>query len=711
MKKTYIKILAMLIFTLAFQAIIPSSRAQSPQKMSYQAVVRNSSNQLVVNQMVGMRISILQGSESGTSVYTETQKPTTNANGLVTIEIGAGTTSDDFSAIDWANGPYYIKTETDPSADGGTNYTINGVSQLLSVPYALLAKNVEIDKVDDADADPTNEIQLLSKSGNTVTLSKGGGSVSVDDADADPTNEIQALSKSDNTVTLSKGGGSFTDAVDDADADPTNEIQSLTLDGTILSLDKGGGSVVIPGDNWGTQTAVLNTTLEGNGTTATPLKIAQQDAANGQVLKWNGETWNPGNDETGESGLILPYSKSIAYGDYAFSVTNTSNSAIKGISSAADAATYGVYGETSSSTGAGVYGLSPKYGVKGVSTADDGSGIYGIGTNIGVWADASNTSGLAYGVLASTWSTLGMGVCGEAISNTGTTWGVYGMANSPDGHGVHGRNNNNNGGVGVYGSAQKYAVWGEASSTTGYGVVGKATSSTGTTVGVYGQTYSSSGFAGYFEGRLAVTGRLGIGTVYPSYSLDVAGSAELNKGISGGALYCNGDETIWYNGTYFSWGYGGTYNYFRDNVTIGTSLSPGYTLVVNGTAAKTGGGSWSNTSDIRLKNLLGNYDKGLKEIMALQPVKFFYKEGNPRELASDEEQIGFVAQDVQKVFPEAVSEAKDGYLDFNMHAVNVAVVNAIKELKAENDKLKVENEQLYSRLSNLEKLMGVSALK
>jgi len=116
--------------------------AQSPQKMSYQAVIRNNSNALVSNQAVGMQISILQGSISGTAVYVETQTPTTNANGLVSVEIGTGTVvSGTFSTIDWSNGPYFIKTETDPT--GGTSYTITGTSQLLSVPYALHAKTAE----------------------------------------------------------------------------------------------------------------------------------------------------------------------------------------------------------------------------------------------------------------------------------------------------------------------------------------------------------------------------------------------------------------------------------------------------------------------------------------------------------------------------------------------------------------------------------------
>jgi len=113
--------------------------AQSPDRMSYQAVVRDNSDNLVANQTVGMQISILQGSSTGTAVYEETHTPMSNVNGLVTVVVGNGTVvSGDFSTIDWENGPYYIKSETDPT--GGTNYTISGSSELLSVPYALHAK-------------------------------------------------------------------------------------------------------------------------------------------------------------------------------------------------------------------------------------------------------------------------------------------------------------------------------------------------------------------------------------------------------------------------------------------------------------------------------------------------------------------------------------------------------------------------------------------
>jgi hypothetical protein len=125
-----------------FLFVVSSFFAQVPQKMSYQAVIRDAQNQLIANNTVGMRLSILQGSSTGAAVYVETQTPVTNANGLISIEIGAGNViSGSFASIDWSNNTFFLETEVD--AQGGTNYTISGTSQLLSVPYALHAKTAE----------------------------------------------------------------------------------------------------------------------------------------------------------------------------------------------------------------------------------------------------------------------------------------------------------------------------------------------------------------------------------------------------------------------------------------------------------------------------------------------------------------------------------------------------------------------------------------
>ncbi|MEZ4936753.1 MAG: hypothetical protein R2799_04085 [Crocinitomicaceae bacterium] len=330
MKKIYLFAFAILFGSSAF--------SQTPEKMTYQAVVRDASNSLLANQSIGMQVSILQGSATGTPVYVETLNPTTNNNGLVTVEIGTGTiVLGDFSSIDWGNGPYFIMTETDPA--GGANYTITGTSQLLSVPYALHAKTAESisgtlnetdpiyaasiaagitgadtsawnNKLDtELDGDPTNEIELpvggsngqvlqtdgsgnyswvnqavLNEAAVDLYVSNNGYITSPDDADADPTNEIELpIGGVNGYVLQTNGSGVYTwvpqttdtqldeTAVDafvanngyitspnDADSDPTNEIElpSGGLNGYVLQTN---GSGVY---SWTPQTVDTDTQLD-----------------------------------------------------------------------------------------------------------------------------------------------------------------------------------------------------------------------------------------------------------------------------------------------------------------------------------------------------------------------------------------------------------------------------------------------------------------
>ena len=179
MKKLYTILAALLLTAITF--------AQTPEKMSYQAVVRDSGDALVTNQVVGMQISILQTTATGTAVYVETQMPTTNVNGLVTLEIGTGTiVSGDFTTIDWSADSYFIKTETDLT--GGTSYTITGTSQLLSVPYALYAKTAG----GSTETDPIYSSSAAANIDNT-DISNWNNKLETE-VDGSVTNEIQTFS-------------------------------------------------------------------------------------------------------------------------------------------------------------------------------------------------------------------------------------------------------------------------------------------------------------------------------------------------------------------------------------------------------------------------------------------------------------------------------------------------------------------------------------
>ena len=133
MKKTLYTFIALLLSASIF--------AQAPQSFKYQAIVRDVNGQLIVNQQIGIQISILKDSTNGYSVYTETFSISSNNFGLVNINIGLGNSNNNFSTINWANGPFFIKIEMDIT--GGTSYQDFGTSQLLSVPYSLYSNHAD----------------------------------------------------------------------------------------------------------------------------------------------------------------------------------------------------------------------------------------------------------------------------------------------------------------------------------------------------------------------------------------------------------------------------------------------------------------------------------------------------------------------------------------------------------------------------------------
>ena len=260
--------------------------AQPPQAFKYKAIARDKFGRLILNQQVAMRISILQGSESGMAVYVETHTPFTNLYGVIELEIGRGTPElGTIESIDWGASDYYIKIEMDPKnkgkGHGNEGYTVIGTSQLLSVPYALFAGHVQ--NSEDNDADPMNElITNAYLSGTMLTILEGGNTTLIDlsglqdgteDADADPENEIQDLQLVDNILTITKNGTAtqidlrpyldntdtqqlainghelsitngntinLPDSVNDADHDPKNELQILSIGNDTIYLSQGG---------------------------------------------------------------------------------------------------------------------------------------------------------------------------------------------------------------------------------------------------------------------------------------------------------------------------------------------------------------------------------------------------------------------------------------------------------------------------------------
>lgn len=136
--------------------------AQVPQAFSYQTIAFNTAGAPIANGNVALRISILENSATGTVLYTETHTKTTNAKGLVNLNIGQGTsTTGSFGGINWGANTKFVKVEMDPA--GGSNYINVGVNQLMSVPYAQISKTVV--------TGAGQGITLVSPNGTNYTLS------------------------------------------------------------------------------------------------------------------------------------------------------------------------------------------------------------------------------------------------------------------------------------------------------------------------------------------------------------------------------------------------------------------------------------------------------------------------------------------------------------------------------------------------------------
>jgi uncharacterized protein (TIGR02145 family) len=213
------------LLSLITLVIISNLIAQAPNLMSYQAVIWDASGNLVAEKMVSIKISILQGSVTGTSVYSENHRVQTNINGLVSLMIGGGTNATGkISDINWGGGSFFLKTETDPT--GGVNFSITGTTQLVSVPYSMfsgLAGNIST--------------KNIGSPGQTLTIDKDGKMTWVSNLPTISTNVITDI-KPNSSVSggsiPSDGGSPVTSrgVVWSTNSNPTNSLSTKTSDGS-----------------------------------------------------------------------------------------------------------------------------------------------------------------------------------------------------------------------------------------------------------------------------------------------------------------------------------------------------------------------------------------------------------------------------------------------------------------------------------------------
>ena len=696
--------------------------AQIPAEgINYQAVARNAQGNPITS-AVTVRISILSGSATGPVQYQETHSVTPNVYGIFNLTIGQGTpTNGTFSTINWGGAAHFSKTEINT----GSGYVDMGTSQLWAVPYALYAEtsgnsgttytagsgiNIAGNSISAVDNSITNELQNLTVSGSTLSISNGnsvtlptgtgtdsqtlslsGNTLSISNGNsvtlpAGSGTDSQTLTLTGNTLAISNGnsvtlptGTTYTagsgisitgTTIAATDNSTTNEIQSLTLTGTTLSIS-GGNSVNLPTGT--TYTAGSGISITGTTIAATDNSITNEI----QSLTLTGTTLSI----SGGNSVTLPTGTTYTAGS-GISITGTTISATDN-SATNEIQSLSLSGNTLSISGGNSITLPA---ASGGGTLDQAYDFGGAGAGKTITADSGPV----------TINGSGAGTMGLSVTHNGTGSAAIGVNFSGTGNAIQ---------VLASNPANTFAA-----------IQATTASSTATNSAVFGQ---STGAA------RAVSGQ-----VEASATADVAVRG-LNLRTSGGI----GVEGVGFNGVSGATQYTGGFAVFGSNTSVGATggtgslgvgtygagfngifgqtsdVTNGYAgyftadLGVEGTGYSIGG--WVTASDRRLKTNIVPITGALDKLMKVNGTHYTITTGYTNLMGADgkatfgktsHEQYGVIAQEVEAIFPEMVKEKaifknqgdQTVYKTVDYNQLVPVLIEAIKELKQEVETLKAE---------------------
>lgn len=816
-----------LTLSAAFSLMFYLASSQVPQGFTYQAIARDGSGQIIANTTLPVRITIQTSLTGGTTIWEEEHMSvTSNQFGLISLVVGTETkkagTAATFSAIDWNAQPLYLKTTI---RYPGTAWTVMGTTQLWSVPYSMVAKDVEgpITKLGITGTTTNMEealFEVKNRIGQTVfavynegvrvyvdngtaKAAKGGfavGGFNTGKAESQnyfyvDADSIRAYIYDDPAVKAAKGG--FAVGGYNLMKSTTNEYVHVSPDSIRMYIDdteskaaKGGFAVGGFGMRKGPSGHFLDVATDANGLINPsenrvlwyPLKNA---FLTGKVLIQKPDSVGENSFASGyESKAVGDWSqalgyKSIARGDYSTAIGK--NAVARKINSFA-------FGESALAANDESYAFGRGAKAKGYRSFAFGSaGVDNSGYETDVTTAIGNYSfALGQGSKSIGRGSFSIGIADSAVGNFSTALGYYtkasgefsiamGLNNYATGTEAIsiGRGCNASGGnaiaMGEWSNAtQSFSLaMGYHATAAAYGSVamGYQVSSSkdfalatgfGTTASGYGSTsiglsntasgrgsmaagistVASGSFStalGYYSTAQCyaslVLGRyntlvglsnewnmwdpifvIGNGssedsrsnamTVYKSGIADLGWFLNLNKSQTGAALKVNDSEAIWYDGTYYSWGYGGSYNVFADKVSVATTANPGsYALNVAGSAYCTG--SWAG-SDLRWKKDIQPLGEILPKLVNLQGTSFNWRTDEyPDMNFENRKQIGLVAQDVERIFPDLVRTDDNGYKAVSYEKLPVLLLEGIKEQQKQLEAAKTENSELKAELQEL----------
>ncbi|MFL0353178.1 tail fiber domain-containing protein [Xanthomarina sp. GH4-25] len=676
MKTKFLILLALLFSVISF----------AQQGINYKAVIKDNSGNVVANQTVTIQFSILKGAEQNNQ-YTETHNPTTDNNGIVIVNIGEGTlVNGNYATINWGSEDHFLKVEVDT----GSGFENMGTTEFKAVPYALNVTGLEA--IDEGNGRgwrlKGRTPNLYGNIGNGAIDLSFSGSPSLTHGATESYSTAMGYSteaseyastamgsRSKATEIYSTAMGYFTEASGIASTAMGSDTKASSYASTAIGKFNIGGGIAdvwLPTDplfeigNGDFLTSSNALTVLKNGTiTAPSLTNALITLAGNKALitkeyfdaneltsindltdgksDANGSSvflgLDAGLNDDGNNGNV-----GIGYQALASNTTGSQNTA-----NGHDALSSNTTGNSNTANGLGA-----------LSSNTTG----GLNTANGSYALTSNTTGdfnTANGVNVLSSNTAGNFNIGNGyralFSNTtggfNTANGSYALSLNITG--------NNNTAVG---------------NRSGYNIKGSGNVTIGNDAGYYeigsNTLYIDNSSAN--ANNALIYGRFDTDFLRFNANVAVKGTLNLNENTTGEgvALRVQGDEALWYNGTYFSYGFGGSANFFADNVGIGIT-NPNAQLDVNGNIEYTG--TLTDVSDRRLKENLNPITNVLGQLQNIKGYTY-----NMKDDVTKKREYGVIAQDVQKVFPEMVSIIDDkDHLGVSYVQLIPVLLEAIKE--------------------------------
>ncbi len=709
--------------------------AQTPQGISHQAVMRDAENNLIVESPIGLQVSIIQGAHDGEAVYVEIHNVISNPNGLITYIIGEGDVVDGiFEEIDWADGPYFLKTEADPA--GGTSYSIGGVMQFLSVPYAFYAVssgdgqwkqsgdhiyfiggNVGI-----GESSPQGKLHV-SVPGEwlgVVFTGTGLNDLEVDVSGYNNTGathyavRIENTGPTPNLIEISNDGGT-------AWIGPLEIAPEIDI-GFGVTINFGSLSGYTYGDRWDW---TVNESFED-------VFIIQDDKLGigtsqpSQLLDINGNirlrgvnrslgTWSAQGFSLATNGSARVTISSLGNVGIGTGVPAALLHAAGTGTGGGNVLFTGLYKSTSPgnppASGAGTRMMwypdkaAFRAGrVLSVNWDKHNIGDYSFSTGYNTRAQGSFSSAMGNQTIASGSSSTAMGSQTTASGSSSTA-----MGNSSEATGFSctamGYNSNASGNTSTAMGNQTLAS-GYISTSMGdqTKALGSASTAMGNKTTAWGSSSTAMGNNTNASGHFSTAaGRFATASGDNSIAMGYYTTASANYSIAMGMITTASGN----NSTALGRGSRAVGDYsFAINLSSTTGVQVGTRVfAISGALAIGGNTAWSTWSDMRLKKDIQHLEaeNNLDKVMKLRGVRFRWDEAQD---GNNRFHLGFMAQDVLDILPEPVlyDELNDIY-SIEYTALIPVLVEAIKEQQSEIELLKQDNSVLKARLDRMESIL------